>query len=57
MVKNPLATAGHAEEAGSVPGLGRCPGVMATHCSMFAGNPMDRGTWQATVHGVTKSQT
>ena len=20
-------------------------------------NPMDRGTWQATVHGVTKSQT
>ena len=57
MVKNPPATAGHAEEAGSVPGLGRCPGVMATHCSMFAGNPMDRGTWQATVHGVTKSQT
>ena len=21
------------------------------------GNPMDRGAWQATVHGVTKSQT
>ena len=21
------------------------------------GNPMDRGTWRATVHGVTKSQT
>ena len=23
----------------------------------FLGNPMDRGAWQATVHGVTKSQT
>ena len=21
------------------------------------GNPMDRGAWQATVHGVTESQT
>ena len=25
-------------------------------CSCL-GNPMDRGTWRATVHGVTKSQT
>ena len=24
-------------------------------CS-YLGNPMDRGAWQATVHGVTKSQ-
>ena len=23
----------------------------------FLGNPMDRGTWQATVQGITKSQT
>ena len=23
----------------------------------FWGNPMDRGAWQATVHGVTESQT
>jgi len=23
----------------------------------FLGNPMDRGTWQATVHGVVKSGT
>ena len=31
---------------------------MATHSSMLAWNkPMDRGTWQATVHGVTKSRT
>ena len=25
-------------------------------CS-YLGNPMDRGAWQATVHGVTKSHT
>ena len=29
---------------------------MATHSSIFAlENPMDRGAWQATVHGVTES--
>ena len=28
---------------------------MATHSSILAwDNPMDKGTWQATVHGVTK---
>ena len=31
---------------------------MATHSSILAWRiPMDRGAWQATVHGVTKSQT
>ena len=31
---------------------------MATHSSIFAWKiPMDRGAWQATVHGVAKSQT
>ena len=31
---------------------------MATHSSTLAWkNPMDRGSWQATVHAVTKSQT
>ena len=31
---------------------------MATHCSNLAWRiPMDRGAWQATVHGVTKSRT
>ena len=30
---------------------------MATHSSILAWkNPMDRGIWWATVHGVTKSQ-
>ena len=31
---------------------------MATHSSILAWRiPMDRGAWQATVHGVTKGQT
>ena len=31
---------------------------MATHSSILVWkNPMDRGSWQATVHGVAKSQT
>ena len=31
---------------------------MATHSQYsFLGNPMDRGTWRATVHGVTKTWT
>ena len=31
---------------------------MTTHSSILAWRiPMDRGAWQATVHGVTKSQT
>ena len=27
---------------------------MAIHSSVLAGNPMDRGAWQATVHRVAK---
>ena len=31
---------------------------MATHSSILAWRiPIDRGAWQATVHGITKSQT
>ena len=31
---------------------------MATHSNVLAWRiPLDRGAWQATVHGVTKSQT
>ena len=31
---------------------------MATHSSIsWLENPMDRGAWRATVHGVAKSQT
>ena len=56
MVKNPPANVG---DVSSVPGLGRYPGEgngNPLHYSCL-GNPMDRGTWWAAVHGVTKSQT
>jgi len=49
----------NAGDPGSIPGLGRCPGegnVNPLQCSCLE-NPMDRGAWWATVHGVTKSWT
>ena len=41
-----------------IPGLGRSPGEGNGYPLQYSGldNPMDRGTWQATVHGVSKSQ-
>ena len=42
-----------------IPGLGRSPGEgngYPLHYSCLE-NPMDRGAWQAIVHGVAKSQT
>ena len=59
VVKNPPANAGDPGDAGSIPGLGRFPGVgngIPLQYSLLE-NPMDRGAWQATVHGVAKSQT
>ena len=41
----------------SVFGLGRSPGVGNPLQYSCLGNPMDRGAWQATFHGVAKSQT
>ena len=44
---------------GSIPGLGSAlEEGMATYSSILAWKiPMDRGTWRATVRGVTKGQT
>ena len=56
MIKNLPAKA---RDRSSVPELGRSPGEINDNpfqCSC-QGNPMDRGDWWATVHGVTKSQT
>ena len=50
----------NAEDLDSIPGLGRSPGGagMATHSNILGQrNPIDRGAWWATVHGITKSQT
>ena len=53
MVKNLPANAG---DAGSVPGSGRSPGEGYGNPLQYSslGNPMDRGAWQVTVHGITK---
>ena len=49
----------NARDPGFIPGLGRSPEEsMATYSNILAWRiPMDRGTWQATVHGVAKNQT
>ena len=41
---------------GSIPGLRRAPGEVNGNPLQYSclGNPVDRGAWQATVHGVTK---
>ena len=46
----------NAGDAGSIPGLGRFPGRGNGNPLQYAclGNPMDRGAWWATVHGVTE---
>ena len=59
MVKNPPANAGEIRNVGSIPGLGRSPGGRHGKSLQYSclENPMDRGDWQAIVHGVVKSQT
>ena len=44
---------------GLILGLGRSPGESKGYALQYLGleNSMDRGAWQATVHGITKSQT
>ena len=53
VVMNPPASAG---DAGLIPGLGRSPGEGNGNPLQYSclGNPMDRGAWRATVHGVAK---
>ena len=53
LVKNPPANAGDAD---SIPGSGRSPGEANGNSLQNSGleNPMDRGAWQAIVHGVTR---
>ena len=54
--QNPPVNAGG---VGSIPASERFPAEGNSNlpqCSCL-GNPMDRGVWQATVHGVTESHT
>ena len=56
MVKNPLANAGDIKDEGSIPGQEDPRKRACQPTSVFLPeNPMDRGTWSATVHGVAES--
>ena len=59
VVKNPPSNAGDVRDMGLIPGLGKSPGrgygnPLQHFCLE---NPMDRGAWRATVHGVAKNWT
>ena len=59
MVNNPPANAGDLRHMGLIPGSGRYSGgrhgnPLQDSCPV---NPMDRGAWRATVHGVAESDT
>ena len=58
MVKNLPANEGDAGDEGLIPGSGRSQVVGNGTPLQYSclGNLMDRGTWWATVHGVTKTQ-
>ena len=56
VLKNSPVHAGDVRDAGSIPGLGRSPDGGNGNPFPYSNleNPMDRGAWQATVHGVSK---
>ena len=56
-VKNVPAIAGAAGDLGLIPASRRSPGGGSGSSLQYScmETPMDRGTWRATVHGVTKS--
>ena len=57
--KESTCNTGDIRDSDSVPGLGRSPGRGNGNPLQYSclENPMDRGAWWATVHGVAKSQT
>ena len=59
VVKNPPANEGDTGDVGLIPGSGRSLGEGNGNPLQYSclGNPMDRGAWRATVHGVAKSWT
>ena len=58
-VSDVKASASNVGDPGSIPGSGRSPGEGNGNPLQYSclENPMDRGAWQATVHGVAKSRT
>ena len=59
LAKNLAAYTGDAKDVGLIPGLGRSSGTGYGNPLQYSclENPMDKGAWQATVHGVTKGET
>ena len=59
LVKAVACNAGVSGDTGSIPGLEISPEEDYGNPLQYSclENPMDRGAWQATVHGVTKGQT
>ena len=59
VVKNPPANVGDVRDAASIPGLGRSSGGGHGNPLQYSclDDPVDRGAGQATVLGVTKSDT
>ena len=59
VMKNLAASAGDARDVSSIPESGRSPGGGDGNPLQYSclENFMDRGTWRAIVHGVTKSWT
>ena len=57
VVKNPPADARDIRDAGSIPGLRRSPRGGNDDPFQYSRlkNPMDRGAWWVTVHGIAKS--
>ena len=57
--KETACSAGDIRDRGSIPGAGRSPGGGHSNPLQYSclKNPMDKGAWQATVHGVAKSRT
>ena len=59
VVKNLPANAEDLREAGLIPGSGKSPGGGNVNPLQYSylENPVDRGAWWATVHGVIESET
>ena len=59
VVKNLPVNSGDIKDVGSVLGSGRSSGAGHSNPLQFSclKNPIDRGAWWATVHGITKSWT
>ena len=59
LIKNAPANVGGARDAGSIPGSGIFCGEGNGNPLQYSSlrNPMERGAWWATVHGITENWT